>query len=352
MSRSIRSILAAGFLALVACKATAGKAPAALVFYPDPPDPPRMQFLRAIADAGDLEPERGGLDQLLFGERPVAEPFRAPYGAVFHDGKVYVCDLEQGVVLVVDLAANRIEPLRLEGRARLTKPANLAFASDGTLYVADLGRRQVVVLDTQLRWQAEYGPWGDESRPVDVDLSTDELFVTDSGSACVRVLSRIDGSERRVLGKGALRGPTNTALDAQGSAYVVDTIDGRVPVFDASGELVRYVGSPGSSVGNLARPKGIACLDEFVFVNDAAFENCQIFDRTGSPLMFFGGPGNGPGCFNLPAGVSATREGLELFREQLDPEFEAEALVIVTNFYGARLAFYALGRSRRFSYPD
>jgi len=149
-----------------------------------------------------------------------------------------------------------------------------------------------------------------------------------------------------------LRGPTNTALDAQGSAYVVDTIDGRVPVFDASGELVRYVGSPGSSVGNLARPKGIACLDEFVFVNDAAFENCQIFDRTGSPLMFFGGPGNGPGCFNLPAGVSATREGLELFREQLDPEFEAEALVIVTNFYGARLAFYALGRSRRFSYPD
>lgn len=345
-------LVAAGLLALVACRATGAERPAALVFYPDPPDPPRMQFLRAIADARDLAPQRGGLDELLFGERPAVEPFRAPYGTAFRAGKVYVCDLEQGLVLTLDLAANRIEPLALEGRARLVKPVNLAFAPDGTLYVADLGRRQVVVLDAQLGWQAEFGPWGDESRPVDVDLAGDELFVTDSGSACVRVLARADGSERRLLGQGALRGPTNTALDAEGNAYVVDTIDGRVPVFDASGALVRHIGTPGNSVGNLARPKGIAVLDELVLVNDAAFENCQLFDRAGQPLMFFGGPGNGPGCFNLPAGVSATREGLELFRDRLDPDFEAEALVIVTNFYGARLAFYALGKSRRFTYPD
>ena len=347
-----RSALAAGLLALAACKAAATETPAALVFNPDPPDPPRMQFLRAVADARDLEPERGGFDELLFGERPSAEPFRAPYGTAFHEGKVYVCDLEQGLVLVLDLVANRIEPLPLEGRARLMKPVNLAFAPDGTLYVADLGRRQVVVLDRNLRWQAEYGPWGDESRPVDVDLAGDELYVTDSGAACVRVLARVDGGERRQLGKGLLRGPTNTALDAEGNAYVVDTIDGRVPVFDATGTLVRHVGAPGSSVGNLARPKGIACLDGLLFVNDAAFENCQLFDLAGNTLMFFGGPGSGPGCFKLPAGVSATREGLELFRDQLDPDFEPEALVIVTNFYGARLAFYALGKSRRFTYPE
>lgn len=352
MSLQVRSALAAGLLGLVACKATAGEPPAALVFYPDPPDPPRMQFLRAIADARDLEPERGGLDELLFGERPSAEPFRAPYGSAFHAGKVYVCDLEQGVVLAVDLAANRIEPLLLEGRARLSKPVNLAFAPDGTLYVADLGRRQVVVLGADLRWQAEYGPWGEQSRPVDVDLAGDELFVTDSGTGCVRVLARTDGSERRSIGQGQLRGPTNAALDAAGNLYVVDTVDGRVPVFDAAGTLVRHIGTPGSSVGNLARPKGIACLDDLLFVNDAAFENCQLFDLAGNPLMFFGGPGNGPGCFNLPAGVSVTREGLTLFRAQLDPEFEPEALVIVTNFYGARLAFYALGKSRRFTYPD
>lgn len=350
--RQLAPALAAGLLALVACKATATEPPAALVFYPDPPDPPRMQFLRAIADARDLEPERGGFDTLLFGERPAVEPFRAPYGTAFHAGKVYVCDMEQGLVLVVDLAANRIEPLPLEGRARLTKPVNLAFAPDGTLYVADLGRRQVVVLDRDLRWQAEYGPWGEESRPVDVDLAGEELYVTDSGAGCVRVLARADGRELRLLGQGQLRGPTNTALDGAGNAYVVDTIDGRVPVFDASGALVRHVGSPGSSVGNLARPKGIACLDELLFVNDAAFENCQLFDLAGNPLMFFGGPGSGPGCFNLPAGVSATREGLEFFRDRLDPDFEAEALVIVTNFYGARLAFYALGKSRRFQYPQ
>lgn len=344
--------LAAGVLGLVACQATDSRPPAALVFYPDPPDPPRMQFLRSIGGAADLDGERGGFDQLLFGAPLEAEPFRTPYGVLLHDGRALVCDMEQGALLELELATNRLAPLALDGRARMTKPVNLARADDGVLYVADLGRRQVVVLDGERRWQAEFGPWGEASRPVDVDVAGDELYVTDAGAACVRVLARADGVERRVLGQGVLRGPTNLALDADGNAYVVDTIDGRVAVFDRAGALVRHLGSPGSSVGNLARPKGIACFGELVFVNDAAFENCQIFDRAGNPLMFFGGPGAGPGCFNLPAGVFACAAEPGLFEAELAPDFEAEAFVVVTNFYGARLAFYALGKSKRFVYPD
>ena len=345
------ALLAAGVL-LVACRATESRPPAALVFYPDPPDPPRVQFLRAVADARDLSEERGGFEELLFGEPLAAEPFRTPYGVVLHQGRIFVCDMEQGAVLELELATNRLAPLALDGRARLMKPVNLAFDDEGRLYVADLGRRQVVVLDAERRWQAEFGPWGAESRPVDVDVAGDELYVTDAGSACVRVLARADGSERSVLGQGVLRGPTNLALDADGNAYVVDTIDGRVAVFDRAGALLRHIGSPGSSVGNLARPKGIACLGELVFVNDAAFENCQIFDREGKPLMFFGGPGDGPGCFNLPAGVFACRADPALFRAELAADFVPEAFVLVTNFYGARLACYALGKSKRFAYPD
>lgn len=335
-----------------ACRATEGGKPATIVFYPDPPDPPRVQFLRGISDSRDIEEERGGFDELLFGQRIAAEPLRAPYGVVLRDGRAFVCDMEQGVLLELDLATNRIAPLALDGRARLSKPVNLDFDELGGLYVADLGRRQVVALDGERRWRAEFGPWGEDSRPVDVDVAGDELFVTDAGAACVRVLSRADGGERRVLGRGSLRGPTNLALDDDGNAYVVDTIDGRVAVFDRAGTLVRHLGSPGNSIGNLARPKGIACFGELVFVNDAAFENCQVFDRAGNPLMFFGGPGSGPGCFNLPAGVFVCAADPAVFRGELEPDFVPEALVAVTNFYGARLAFYALGKSKRFTYPD
>jgi hypothetical protein len=310
-----------------------------------------VQFLRALSSGSDVEPGRSGFDELLFGGQVQSKPILAPYGAAVHAGKVYVCDLELGGIVVIDLAAQSVDELQLAGRAKLQKPTNLAFAPDGTLYVADLGRRQIVVLAADGRYLAEFGPFGDESRAVDVDLRGAELFVTDTGARCVRVLSLPDGVEQRRFGDGRLRAPTNLALDGEGNAFVVDTVDCRVSVFDASGTFQRTLGEPGSAIGCFARPKGIACLDEQVFVIDSAFENCQVFAAAGAPLMFFGGPGTTPGSCYLPAGIWAGKEGLELFADELDPDFDARALLIVTNFYGdQRVSFYALGTSRRFQY--
>jgi hypothetical protein len=343
-------------LLLLGCRANTPTPTPEPVFFPDPPDPPRVQFLRAVGSSSDFQSELSAFDRLVLGSKAAGEPIVTPYGVAVHSGKVFVCDLGRSDVLEIDFATGSLTGLSPGGRAKLRQPVNLAFAPDGTLYIADLERRQVVVLDPDRRYRAEFGPFGDESRPVDVDLRGDELFVTDAGAHCVRVLDRTSGAELRSFGSDAtctLRGPTNLALDAVGQAFVTDTIDCRVCVFDAQGAFQRAIGQPGSSIGSFARPKGIATFEDQLFVIDSAFENCQVFSASGAPLMFFGGPGGARGACYLPAGIWVGTEGLEFFRSEFDHDFEPTALIAVTNFYGSqRVSFYALGRSRRFRYEN
>jgi sugar lactone lactonase YvrE len=341
---------------LAACASPAPVVDRTPVFYPAPPDPPRIQFLRTVSVGRDVEPGRSQLDQLLFGQQTVDKSVMAPYGSTVREGIVYVCDIQQGVVLTIDFRAQELSYLRLRGRGVLQKPVNLCFADDGRLYIADLGREQVVVLSPELQYEAEFGPFEQGSRPTGVAVRGDELFVADAGSQVVRVLDRRSGTQLRVIrspedAEIRMRAPTNITLDDEGTVYVVDTIDGRIHVFDSQGTFQRHIGSPGRVVGQFARPKGIAYADGLLFVIDAAFENCQIFDLKGDPLMFFGGGGVEPGSLYLPAGVSVQRAGIELFGDDLAEDFKATHLIVVTNQYGPRkINFYALGKSERFDY--
>jgi len=317
-----------------------------------------VQFLTSISTAADIEPGQSSLDNILFGEVEIEKSIMAPYGATVHDGKVYVCDIQQSAVLILDIAGKELGFVHAAGRGALQKPTQLGFGEDGRLYVADLGRRQVVVFDANFKYLAEYGPFDEASKPVDLALGKDRIYVVDAGSKLVRVLDRESGQELKSFGHSkkigqSLRSPTNIVLDEEENVYVVDTIDCRVFVYDREGSFQRHVGSPGDTIGQFARPKGIAYNGEQFFVVDAAFENCQIFDKGGEPLMFFAASGVGPGDLYLPAGVWIGKEGLELFRDKIAAGFEAEQLIIITNLYGPRkVNFYALGKDKRFDYDQ
>jgi hypothetical protein len=46
-------------------------------------------------------------------------------------------------------------------------------------------------------------------------------------------------------------------------------------------------------------------------------------------------------------------DGLSLFADELEPDFEPEQLIVVTSQFGPRkVSFYALGKSKKFRYPD
>jgi hypothetical protein len=119
-----------------------------------------------------------------------------------------------------------------------------------------------------------------------------------------------------------------------------------VQKFDVDGNFVRTIGEPGDFPGAMPRPKGID-VDRagHLYAVDTAFEIVQIFDiDSGSPLMAFGKFGSLNGGTWMPAGVHVDYDNLEYFSKYLDPNFQAEYLIYVTNQVGPfKINVYAFG---------
>lgn len=354
---------AGALLLLAACATPPPEGPKGPVTFPPPPDPPRMLFLRSVSSGEDVEPrESSWLANIVVGEEQGDQkPMGKPCAVSFHDGCFFVTDTEMQCIFRLDLVNKKAEPIDLQGRAKVVAPMAVRFAPNGNVYVADRGRKQVVVLDANFQWLKELGPWEDKSGPTDLAIWQDRLYVVDAGASCLRVLDLDTGKELQVLGKAEnkdefCRGPTNVAVDDNGFVYLVDAIYMRIVVWDKDGKFVRHVGKSGDAPGYLARPKGVTYADQMLWICDNAFNNCQVLDLDGRPLMFFGGAGDTPGCMSHPRMVSVFREGLDQFRAELaqDPDFVAERLVVVTNLWGKKINFYAFGKSKsaNFHYED
>ncbi len=346
-----RSLLLTTLLA--ACATTEGGEAELRPVYPPPPDPPRVQFLASFSGSGDVESGPTALDHFLFGEAAEAErPIQRPVGVAVRDGVVYALDAQLVLIHRIDIASQALDAIVPEGRGRMRLPMDLHISRDGLAYVADRGRKQVLVFDRSWQLLRELGPWSEPSAPVAAATWQDRVFVADTAARCVRV---VDGQTGQQIGtlkadpdnpETAIRTPTGVAVDDNGFIYVVDAIYQRVLAFDQNLEFVRQIGQPGDEPGFFGRPKAVAVVDRTVWVLDSLYENCQIFDMTGKPLLFFGGGGVGPGDLYLPRGIWIGTDGLELFRDKLEPGFVAEKLVAITSFYGPRkISFFALGHS-------
>lgn len=348
-------------LFLAACASTDATGPKEAVMFPPPPDPPRILFLRSVSSGEDIQPrESSWLANVVVGEETADEkPMPKPCAIAVRNGIFYVTDTQSGCIYELDFAKKSAGQVDLRGRARLLSPTGICFAPDGSVYLADRARKQVVVLDAKFQWVRELGPWEEKSGPTDVAVWKDRVYVTDAGTSCVRVLSLATGEQIQVLGNSEredeyMRGPSNLVVDDNGYLYVVDTVYSRIYVWDADFKFVRHIGRPGDAPGYLARPKGVTLDDHKLYVLDSAFDNCQILDLDGNPLMFFGGQGESPGSMSFPRKVWVGTDGLEAFRTELaaEPDFVADRLIVVTNTWGPKVAFYALGKSKRFQYPE
>ncbi|MBM4061507.1 MAG: 6-bladed beta-propeller [Planctomycetes bacterium] len=346
---------------LAACAATEPAAAPEAVLFPPPPDPPRILFLRSVSSGEDVQPkETSWLAEVVVGaDTEDQKPMPKPCAIGFRDGCFYVTDTQVGCIYRLDFASKKADQVELKGRAQLNSPTGMCFAPDGTLYVADRARKQVVVLDQKFQWVKELGPWEPKSAPTDVAVWQDRLYVVDTGAACVRVFDLQTEKELLVLGNKEtedefMRGPVSLALDGNGYLYAVDTIYQRICVWDRDGNFVRHIGKAGDAPGHLARPKGLAIDDRKLWILDSAFDNCQILDLDGNALIYFGGLGETPGCMSQPRKVWVGAAGIDLFEEQfaVAPDFVPERIIVVTNTWGPKINFYALGKSKKFRYED
>jgi sugar lactone lactonase YvrE len=310
-------------------------------FYPNPPAPPKLQFLTVISSEEDLGTSKSNvLDTFLSGPKDVFSAIGRPYAVSSSPGKIYLIDRETQKIVIIDLVENSFKTLEDKGLGTLGTPSGIWVSQDDVKYIADMKRQQIVVFDAKNNFVQAYGNKEIFEKPVDVTVHDNRIFVCDMPKNQIIVLDKDSGQVVLKIGKGGseegqLYKPTHITVDNQGNLFVTDAFNFRIQQFDPEGNFVRVFGFHGDQVGGMARPKGLDIDREgHLYSVDAASEHIQIFDDKAQLLLFLGGPGVGPGNLYLPAGMHIDYDNVNFFNKYADKDFKLKYVLYVCNLSG------------------
>jgi sugar lactone lactonase YvrE len=328
------------------------------VLFPPPPAAPRVQFLTSYATGKDPEAVSGGLAEFVVGQEKTEKPILKPYGIALSSNQLFICDTGARAVDVLDLGSETMQYFSPGGLGKLGVPINIALEADGSKYVTDTARNQVLCYDAAGQFT---GMLDDTNalRPTGLAITPERIYTSDINSHCVRVYSKASRQLLYTIPRNPLAGeesepgklymPVNLAVDAQGRVFVSDLAICCVKIFDADGKFLRAIGSQGDLPGQFARPKGIA-VDRSgrIFVVDAASQTCQIFDADGKLLLSFGEPGaasaDATGTLNMPAAVCVDYDQVARYQKFAAPHFVIEEIILISNQLGqSKVSVFGLG---------
>lgn len=307
-----------GVLLLAACATTERAAPFAAdggAAWPEPPDPPRVQYVTHFSGPADLGIRPSAWSRLVgFAAGPSDREMQRPMAvaATPAGNMVFVADPGAGVVHRYDLMRGRYDRLAPGRGTALASPVGLAVSADGRVYVADSALNEVFsagaeddALQPLVLTPAPQQPTGLALGP------SGDLFVASTGSHTILRYSAAGTRVREYGGRGTAPGqlnfPTYLWLAPPSELLVTDTLNFRIQRFDADDGALGAFGQAGDASGSLARPKGVA-MDRHgnIYVMDGVLNALQLFDRDGRLLLAFGEQGQGPGQFWLPSGIFVT----------------------------------------------
>jgi uncharacterized protein (TIGR03663 family) len=172
-----------------------------------------------------------------------------------------------------------VPPTKVIQPEGLSMPRNLAFAPDGSVYVADSGNSRIIHLDSQGKLLGEFG-----SRTPDKQVPA---------------------------ASGTFNEPWGLAVDSQGNVYVADTWNHRVQKFDSSGKFLLEWGTAGLSSDGPDRvwgPRGIAVgPGGNLYITDTGNRRVAVFDPQGKYLFEFSKEGDAQ--LNEPVGIAIDQKG-------------------------------------------
>lgn len=329
-------------LPLLGAAACSHAPPRPEVVWPDPPEKPRIRFVRHIASSVDLDDSNwANFRRFLVGEQP--RSFGRPMGiAVTDDGKrLYVADYGRAAVFRLDLEFKTFEVFAPDEILR--SAFNVALDDEESVYLTDPVGRRVVVFDRTGRKLRSFG--GDAlERPTGlaIDRKRRILYVADGSrqdSPNHRVLAYTpEGKLLRQVGRGRGSGdgefsfPTYLAVDQQGHLYVADTLNFRIQVFDAEGQFLQAYGEAGTQPGTFTRVKGLA-FDGFGNLHAVEGEHAviQVFNRSFTLLVYFAGKAQRLEYLNLPGPIAIDRaRNLIYVGEQDNPRLNVYELINTT----------------------
>jgi sugar lactone lactonase YvrE len=275
------------------------------VFFPPPPDKPRIKWVRSIHSEDDLG--QGAWRKIVKAVIPhdSLNSINSPTSLALSPDErtLYVAMPHASRVVAIDLDKKTFTAIGTTGRTPLAKPIGVGTDAEGRLYVSDKAASSVAVYSRDGELVERFGreqlvePTG-----LAVDRKNRLVYVvneasTQEGRHTVEVFS-LAGKHLRTMGAGGpspepgkFKFPRSVAVSRTGEAYVVDMLNFRVQVFDARGALLRTFGSPGAGYpGQFDKIHSVA-FDAFdnVYVADA-MQGVHILNPDARPLMMFGPP--------------------------------------------------------------
>jgi DNA-binding beta-propeller fold protein YncE len=282
------------------------------IFWPNPPEVKRIEFVKAVSKPEDLNIRPSILKRVfnyIMGKAEVS--MVSPYGiATDFEGRLYVVDTSLRRVHVFDASRNEYSFFPAD-TTMLDSPVGIAIDRNGMVYITDSKRGAVYIFEDHGKKLVSTIGSGIFKRPtgIVVNPKTSELLVVDTLQSRV---FRFDLSSRLPKGSfgtdGAREGqfhyPTNIFVTLAGDIIVSDALNFRVQVLSPEGSFLFTFGRMGDAPGTFSRPKGVAVdSDGNIYVVDALFDNIQVFDKGGRLLMAFGEHGKGYGDLWLPTGI-------------------------------------------------
>lgn len=184
--------------------------------------------------------------------------FTQPHGLrIDADDNIWVTDTGSHLVLKLDPSGNVLlvlgrTNLAGEGTWVFNRPADVAFAKNGDIYVADgYGNSRVVKFDRDGNFIKAWGKYG--------------------------------------TGPGEFNLPHSIAVDNQGRVYVGDRENKRIQIFDADGTFIKQWTGIGYPYGLFITP------DQHVWMADGGYDRIVELDQNGKILGALGEPGHTPG---------------------------------------------------------
>lgn len=291
------------------------KPPLPDLYWPEPPDTPRVKYVKAYRGEADFA--KGGMaTELLLGSAG-GLALKKPMGLhVDKNGVLYVTDTASADVFVFDTKNNKFTTLGQMGAKIFYKPISITTDDTGRIFVTDSQVDKVAILDSRATLLGYLEPSEPFQQPTGIaaDNVNKRLYVTDTHTHDIRVFDLNTLKPLKTIGKrgkeeGEFNFPSHIGVDNKGNLYVVDTMNGRLQIFDGDGKFIRAFGQFGDIPGMFARPKGVGLDSEgHIYIVDAAFNNVQIFETEGQILMAFGSYGSGRGQVILPAGMAVDSE--------------------------------------------
>ena len=210
--------------------------------------------------------------------------------AVDGQDNLYVTDELSRTVLVYDSSGKFRRTLGKlsEEESYFESPAGIAIDdATGHIYVCDMHRHMIVVLDNRGRLIAKTGKRGGGDGPGDFKLPTQavirdgELFILDAGNTRIQILDTALHF-RRAINLAYADGRTGLAVDEQGNIYVSDSVVDQIEVFTRTGRPLYRFDLASLKAAYLGQPAGLwisegSCL----YVIDEQKNSVNLFQLSG-----------------------------------------------------------------------